>query len=140
MVKLDKKLVLAGSTAMLGGYAGFFLVAPVLAYKTFFRGGVIPGAGENEEVDKEPTKANVMTNRWCGLMMLQNVVNTVCMTKLFEENLDDALKCNSFNWAAAAAMHLPALLTKSQPKELCIQQMVTMPIIAALSLMAANQE
>lgn len=33
MVKLDKKLVLAGSTAMLGGYAGFFLVAPVLAYK-----------------------------------------------------------------------------------------------------------
>ena len=111
-----------------------------LPSQTFFRGGVIPGAGENEEVDKEPTKANVMTNRWCGLMMLQNVVNTVCMTKLFEENLDDALKCNSFNWAAAAAMHLPALLTKSQPKELCIQQMVTMPIIAALSLMAANQE
>merc|ERR1711959_318920 len=73
MVKLDKQL-LAGSTAMVGGYAGVFLVAPILSYKLFFRGGMLPGVPVNEEVEEEPTKAHAQANRWCGLMMLQQLV------------------------------------------------------------------
>merc|ERR1712224_822203 len=72
--KLDKKLLLAGSTAMVGGYAGVFLVAPILSYKLFFRGGLLPGVPVNEEVEEEPTKAHAQANRWCGLMMLQQLV------------------------------------------------------------------
>merc|ERR1739847_237419 len=95
MVKLDKKLLLAGSTAMVGGYAGVFLVAPIPSYKLFFRGGLLPGVPVNEEVEEEPTKAHAQANRWCGLMMLQNVIQ-------------------------------PAMMNKTQPKELCLQQLVVM--------------
>ena len=149
MVKLDKKLLLAGSTAMVGGYAGVFLVAPILSYKLFFRGGLLPGVPVNEEVEEEPTKAHAQANRWCGLMMLQNVIQTVMMTNNFEENLDTGLKVNAITWSMAAvhpvpghwrksAMHVPAMMNKTQPKELCLQQLVVMPLIAAASFMATR--
>merc|ERR1719353_618888 len=101
MVKLDKKLLLAGSTAMIGGYAGVFLVAPVLGYKLFFRGGLLPGVPENKET---------------------------------------GLQVSALNWALAAAMHVPAMLNKTQPKELCLQQLVVMPVIAAASFLASRQD
>merc|ERR1711933_17289 len=138
MVKLDKKLLLAGSTAMVGGYAGVFLVAPILSYKLFFRGGLLPGVPVNEEVEEEPTKAHAQANRWYGLMMLQNVIQTVMMTNNFEENLDTGLKVNAITWSMAAAMHVPAMMNKTQPKELCLQQLVVMPLIAAASFMATR--
>merc|ERR1711959_113566 len=131
-------MLLLGSTGMIGGYAGIFLVAPVLAYKTFFRGGVLPGVPENKEVAEEPTKVQVMANRWCGLMMLQNVLNITVMTKGFEENQNEALQLGAVNWALAAAMHVPAMLTKTQPKELCVQQLVVMPVIALANFLASR--
>ena len=140
MVKLDKKLLLAGSTAMIGGYAGVFLVAPVLGYKLFFRGGLLPGVPENKEIDEEPTPANVQANRWCGLMMLQNVISIAAFTKGFEENQETGLQVSALNWALAAAMPVPALLNKTQPKELCLQQLVVMPVIAAASFLASRQD
>ena len=57
-------------------------------------------------------------------MMLQNVIQTVMMTNNFEENLDTGLKVNAITWSMAAAMHVPAMMNKTQPKELCLQQLV----------------
>merc|ERR1711897_75447 len=90
------------------------------------------------KLDKKPTKAHAQANRWCGLMMLQNVIQTVMMTNNFEENLDTGLKVNAITRSMAAAMHVPAMMNKTQPKELCLQQLVVMPLIAAASFMATR--
>ena len=82
----------------------------------------------------------MQTNRWFGLMMLQNVISIAAFTKGFEENQETGLQVSALNWALAAAMHVPAMLNKTQPKELCLQQLVVMPVIAAASFLASRQD
>lgn len=108
--------------------------------RIFFKGGVLPGTGKTDDsVSDEPDKVHVAMARWFGFGILTSSFGVLKFTSNFTKAIKTALELQAVNWACAAALHVPPMKAGAQPKELCVQQLVAMPLTMALCLAAAQE-
>lgn len=77
--------------------------------------------------------------RWFGFGILTSSFGVLKFTSNFTKAIKTALELQAVNWACAAALHVPPMKAGAQPKELCVQQLVAMPLTMALCLAAAQE-
>ena len=126
------------STGMTAGYAALFLVAPVLGYKMFFKGGVLPGGGKTDIPD-EPAPETKQILRWFGFALAASEIYKYTLTDGGKTQKKEQLQTDAAVWMIAAAMHVEPLVKKTQPKETCIQQFFAMPLTALMCILAAKK-
>ena len=132
--------MLGVSMALSGGYGALFLAAPVLGYKIFFKGTVLPGMTppDDEKTPPEPKPVAVQIMRWFGTAILWGVLGTYMNSDGATKNLKTNLNQQAILWATAGAAHAVPHVQGTQPKELCIQQYVLMAATAAACAAAAD--
>ena len=122
-----------------GFYAGIFLVAPRLAYKIFFRGGVLPGTSKAENAPEEPTEVGLQKLRWFAFALGASEAYKMALTDNLTKQQKKALNVDALVWLTAAAFHVEPFVKKTQPKEICLQQFLAMPLTALACFLAAKK-
>ena len=136
---VNPALMLKISTAMTGGYALGFLLAPGLCYKIFFKGGVLPGTSKIEKGEEEADDVGKQKLRWFGFALCASEIYKLALTDGLKTNEKKALEVDAAVWMTAALMHAEPFVKKTQPKELCIQQFFAMPLTALMCVLAAKK-
>mmetsp|Transcript_9322 Transcript_9322/g.33419 ORF Transcript_9322/g.33419 Transcript_9322/m.33419 type:complete len:139 (+) Transcript_9322:121-537(+) len=130
--------VLKVSTGMTSGYALLAFFAPGLAYKLFFKGGLAM-PGKVEDLPDEADKVHKTMLRWFGFALGFTQIQKAKLTNGCTENTKGALETDTLSWMIAGLLHADALSKKTQPKDLCLMQMATMPVIGLACFLASRK-
>merc|ERR1712199_88577 len=116
------------STGMTSGYALAMFFVPGIAYKLFFKGGLAM-PGKVEDLPDEADKVHKQMLRWLGFALAFSQAHKAKLTNGCTENTKGALEVDALMWMTAGVLHGDALAKKTQPKDLCLFQMATMPVL-----------
>lgn len=114
-------------------------MAPAIGYKIFFRGGVLPGTSKAEKAPEEPSEVGLQKLRWFGFALVTANLYKLKLTNGLKDQQKSALEIDAFTWLFAAALHVEPCVKKTQPKEICLQQFVAMPLTALACILAAKK-
>ena len=110
-----------------------------LCHKIFFKGGIWPGTKKIEKAAEEDDDIGKQKLRWIGFALMASQVYKFALTDNLTTNQKTALETDAKVWTFALAMHVEPFVKKTQPKELCLQQFFTIPLLTLMCVLAAKK-
>jgi len=95
--------------------------------------------GKVEDLPDEADKVHKTMLRWFGFALGFTQIQKAKLTNGCTENTKGALEVDALLWATAGVLHGDALSNKTQPKDLCLMQMATMPVIGLACFLASRK-
>ena len=95
--------------------------------------------GKVEDLPDEADKVHKTMLRWFGFALGFTQIQKAKLTNGCTENTKGALEVDALMWMTAGVLHGDALAKKSQPKDLCLFQMATMPVIGLACFLASRK-
>mmetsp|Transcript_503 Transcript_503/g.2003 ORF Transcript_503/g.2003 Transcript_503/m.2003 type:complete len:99 (-) Transcript_503:539-835(-) len=95
--------------------------------------------GKVEDLPDEADKVHKQMLRWFGFAIAFTQAHKAKLTNGCTENTKGALEVDALMWMTAGVLHGDALAKKSQPKDLCLMQMATMPVIGLACFLASRK-
>lgn len=140
--KLDPTLLLKFSSGCLLGGGGLMITVPVMLYRKFCRGKILPGAEENEDVPEEMDTYGKTVSRYVGVLCTALAFLTARVTDDFKDSkaVDRALEGHAVLYGACSLLSFTCLKAEKKicPRSLNIADAATSAIFAGLCVAAAN--
>ena len=95
--------------------------------------------GKTEGLPDEAEKVHKTMLRWFGFALGFTQIQKAKLTNGCTENTKGALEVDALMWMTAGVLHGDALANKSQPKDLCLMQMATMPVLGLACFLASRK-
>ena len=95
--------------------------------------------GKTEGLPDEAEKVHKTMLRWFGFALGFTQIQKAKLTNGCTENTKGALETDTLSWMIAGLLHADALSKKTQPKDLCLMQMATMPVIGLACFLASRK-
>ena len=95
--------------------------------------------GKVEDLPDEADKVHKQMLRWFGFAIAFTQAHKAKLTNGCTENTKGALEVDALMWMTAGVLHGDALAKKSQPKDLYLMQMPTMPVIGLACFLASRK-
>ena len=95
--------------------------------------------GKVEDLPDEAEKVHKQMLRWLGFALAFSQAQKAKLTNGCTENTKGALEVDALMWMTAGVLHGDALSKKTQPKDLCLFQMATMPVIGLACFLASRK-
>merc|ERR1711934_440818 len=85
---------------------------------------------QGREGPEEPSEVGLQKLRGFGFALVTANLYKLKLTNGLKDQQKSALEIAAFTWLFAAALHVEPCVKKTQPKEICLQQFVAMPLTA----------
>ena len=99
----------------------------------------IAGTSKAENAPEEPTEVGLQKLRWFAFALGASEAYKMALTDNLTKQQKKALNVDALVWLTAAAFHVEPFVKKTQPKELCLQQFIAMPLTALACFLAAKK-
>ena len=99
----------------------------------------MPGISKAENAPEEPTDVGLQKLRWFAFALTTSELYKIKLTDGLKSQQKLALELDALVWLMAGALHIEPFQKKTQPKEMCLQQFVAMPITALLCFLASKK-
>ena len=99
----------------------------------------MPGTSKAENAPEEPTEVGLQKLRWFAFALGASEAYKMALTDNLTKQQKKALNVDALVWLTAAAFHVEPFVKKTQPKEICLQLFLAMPLTALACFLAAKK-